>query len=475
MFVIALGMTGCGGGGGGSTSPAGVSGFSKGVITAKGSITVNGVKFDTSKRGMVKFENISGLNDDLLKVGMVVKIKGKIDDASKTGTAEKIEFADNLKGPIDAGSINLTALTFKIFGQTIKVNNNTVFEGITGLAGLAGGNIVEVSGFPDTAGNIVASFIELKTGVTAFEIKGIVSGFTTGGNTFTLTPPNSTTGLAITLGTGVTLPTGFGNGKFVEVQTSGSGTAITASKVEIETEMQPGDNDRTEVEGLVTSLDSVNKTFVVNGITVDASAIAMPAIGQKVEVEGNFVNGKLVPAKQFEVEVESDFKIEADVSAVSGNNITILAGVLTADVDSNTIFKDSSSLNVPDFGVKDIKVGDHLEVIAIAHPTIPDRGLLLKVERKNASNQIVLQLLVDSVPPQTAAGTFKLASVIIDINATQASNIKDINKNPITMAAFLNALVLDKTIVQARGTKTGFTATTATLKADEVEIEKQLP
>ncbi len=475
LIFFALNINGCGGGGNSSGSAAGVSSFSKGVITAKGSITVNGVKFDTSKRGMVKFDNMSGLNDDQLKVGMVVKIKGKINDASKTGIAEKIEFADNLLGPIDTGSINLTAQTLKVFGQTIQVNNNTIFEGVAGLAGLANGNVVKVSGFPDiNTGNIVASFVELKSGVTGFEIKGTVSGFTAGGTTFTLTPPNSTTAIAVTLGSGVTLPAGFDNGKFVEVQTSGTVMPITANKVELEKEMQPEENDRSEVQGLVTGVDLNNKTFVVNGITVDASAITMPTIGQKVEVEGNFVNNRLVPTKQFAVEEESEFKIEADVTTVAGNNITMLGDALTIDADSKTIFKDKSSLNVQDFGMKDIKPGDHLEVVAIAHPTLPDRGLLLKVERKNASDQIVLQLPVSTTPPATAAGTFELATVTIDINGTSASSIKDINNNPVTIAAFLNALVIDNTIVKARGTKAGYNAATATLKADEVEIEKQL-
>ena len=340
-LAITLTLAGCGGGGGGS-APAAAAGFSKGVITAKGSITVNGVKFNSSS-AMVRFDNLSGagIDDSKLKVGMVVKIKGKIDDATKTGVADKVEFTDNLEGPIDAKSIVNSTLT--VFGQTIQVDNNTVFEGFTGLADttLLVGDRVEVSGFPNNSGGILATRIEKKTGVADdFEIKGTVTAV--GANSFTLTPLNSTQPLTVTLGQGVTMPA---INSFVEVRTTGSGAAIIATKVEMEDELKADDKDRVEVEGFVTSINTENKTFVVNGITVDASAMTMPTVGQKVEVEGTMLNGVLVPAKAIQVEQESDSRIETDVTAIGTNSITLL-GSLTGFVTSATIFKDDSSAKV---------------------------------------------------------------------------------------------------------------------------------
>jgi len=483
MIVFALSVTGCSdsGDGGGGPAPAPATGFSKGVITAKGSVTINGVKYDSSKPGIVKFENISGLNDDQLKVGMVVKIKGMIDDVTKTGTASKIEYADNLEGMVDA--ISAVNNTVTVLGQIVTVDNNTVLEGFTGLAdgSLLVGDRVEVSGFPDTAGGILATRIEKKTGVAEdFEIKGTVSGLAAG--TFTLTPPNSGTPLTVNF-TG-TLPSGIANGSFVEVKVAATDfnsatntITTTAAKIESEDELEADDHDRVEVEGFVTSVDSANKTFVVNGITVDASGLTViPAVGQKVEVEGTMVNGILVPAKECKVEQESNIKVEADVVAITGNSITVLVAGMTGIVTSTTLFKDESSAELENFGLADLMVGDHVEAVATDNPADPNTVLLTKVVRKKPSDVIVLQTLVDSKPPQTVTNTFRLGPITVDIATTPANEIKDINGVPFTTPAqdnFLNALIPDKTIVKAKGTKTGFNSSTKTLVATEVEIEEQ--
>jgi uncharacterized protein DUF5666 len=467
-LVFTLTLAGCGGGGGGS-APTAVSGFSKGVITAKGSITVNGVKFNSSS-AKVRFDNLSGagIDDSRLKVGMVVKIKGKIDDVTKSGSADKIEFSDNLEGPI--GAISVANNTLTVFGQTILVDNKTVFEGFTGLADptLSVGNRVEVSGFSNGPNGILATRIEKKTGVSDdFEIKGTVTAVSPGTNSFTLTPPNSTQPLTVTLGPGVAMPA---LNSFVEVRTTGSGTTITATKVELEDELKADDKDRVEVEGFVTSINTADKTFVVNGVTVDASAMTMPTVGQKVEVEGTMVNGVLVPAKAIKIEQESDIKIEADVTAVGTSSITLL-GSLTGFVDSATIFKDDSSAKLVNFSLADIRVGDHLEIAAFPNPdpNNPNTGIISKVVRKSPSSQIVLQGPIDASIP--SAATFILLGLTVDASGAgvQFRN----NDVPISSVTFFAALTPGKTIVKAKGTT--FTTATKTLTATEVEIEKQLP
>ena len=467
-------LAACDGGGGGSTPTTTAKvGFSKGVITAKGSITVNGVKFNSSSAD-VKFDNLSGagIDDSKLKVGMVVKIKGKIDDASKTGIAEKIEFTDNFQGPID--SVNLVTGTFTVFGQTVLIDANTVFEGSSGLTGLTPlvvGNVVEVSGFPDAAGVILATRIENKTNSgESFEVKGTISNIT--GNTFILTPPGSGTALTVTMAVGATLPVGVDNGSFVEVRVTGSGTIVTATKVELESELEAEDNDRLEVEGIVTSVDTPNATFVVNGITVNAAGMTLPAAGQKIEVEGQLVNGVLVPASSSSIKVEQECNIEikANVTAVNGNSLTTL-GSLTGFVTADTIFKDNSSAQLVNFSLTDIKVGDHLEITAFANPdpANPDTGIISKIERKNPSSEIALKGPINFSTP--SAGTFILLGLTIDTNGAGVqfkSNIVTI-----TSTAFYAALTPDKTIVKAKGT--AFDTAAKTLTATEVEIKKQLP
>ncbi len=475
VLTFALSVAGCGGGGG-STARA-VKSFSKGVITAKGSVTVNGVKYDSST-SKVRFENLSGANADnsKLKVGMVVELKGTVNDDGYSGSAVNIEFTDNLQGKID--SVDTVAKTLTVFGQTVKVDDQTNFyggtSGLTGPTPLRAGDVVEVSGFPDSAGVIRATFIEKKNGLTEFEIKGTVSNYTQGGTTFTLTPPNSSQPLTVTLGAGVQPPPGFDNKVYVEVRTSGSGLAFIATKVELEQELSADEKDKVELEGLVTSVDTVKKTFVLNGVTIDASAMTMPTVGQRVEVEGLLLNGVLVPVKQVQVEQESDTKVEADVEAISGNSVTLLG--MTGIVTPTTEFKDDQNDNSAHgitFGLANLKPGDHVEVETAKNPSDPKTVLIIRLVRKDPSTQIVVQKYVDTIPT-SVPGTFMLGNVIIDINATPANNIKDLNNNPTTIDAFIKALRVGKTLVRAVGVGTNFTSATKTLKADEADIQAQL-
>ena len=100
--VIAL--TACGGSDGG-TSTAGIGGVdgaavSKGVVTAKGSVFVNGIEFSTTG-ATVTIDGVPA-TEDKLQVGMVVKVRGASDDATKKGTAIKIEARDALEGTIES-------------------------------------------------------------------------------------------------------------------------------------------------------------------------------------------------------------------------------------------------------------------------------------------------------------------------------------------------------------------------------------
>ena len=178
--ISTLSLVSCGGGGGGSNGTS-VAGYSKGVITAKGSIFVNGIEFDT-RSASIDVNGSSGTDADL-KVGMEVEVKGSIDDGTGKGAASTIRFSDDLEGPISA----INGGTITVFGQTITVDASTHFESpLTGIGSLKIGDVIEVSGLPNPAGGILASYIEKKTGLSEYDIKGIVSLWTSpSGSTFT--------------------------------------------------------------------------------------------------------------------------------------------------------------------------------------------------------------------------------------------------------------------------------------------------
>lgn len=294
--IAALTVFACGGGGGGARP----TGYSKGVIASNSgkAIVVNGTSFSTVGSS-ISIDRSAGTSTDL-HVGRIVKARGSVNDDGVTKSGMEIEFDDNLEGMITAitGTASVT-----VFGQTIEVDANTVFNGTSGLGGatpLAVGNVIEVSAFPTGSGTFLATYIEKKTGVTVFEIKGVVSNYA-GGSTFTLTPPGSSVPINVTFGAGVAMPSGFGNGKLVEVWTTdvNAGTSITATRVELENELEPSENEGTEVEGKITSFTSLSN-FVVNGMTVNAGSATIAggtaaniAVNAKVEAEGSFSGGVL--------------------------------------------------------------------------------------------------------------------------------------------------------------------------------------
>ncbi len=308
ITVLAFTVAGCGSSGSGS-APAGVTGTNKGVITALGSIFVNGVEYNVTGASVTK-DKSSGLESDL-KVGRVVTVKGsKSDDLH--GSATSVEYKDNLEGPVDvtpaAGSSQ-----FQAFGQTIAVNTTaatvaagkTVFSNFTSLSQLTAGSLVEVSGLPDASGVIQASYIELKGGSLAgssIELKGTIAGLNTIAKTFTigaLTVDYSTASLS-------DLPAGgIANGLFVEV--NGSGTNYTlgvspsfkAAKVESDTENPSGEGSDVSIEGYVKGFSAGSNTFTVNGQSVNTGTLSLAGIANnvRVEVEGTLSGGVLMVTK----------------------------------------------------------------------------------------------------------------------------------------------------------------------------------
>ena len=453
--VAALALAGCAMG----TSTAGVAGFSKGVITAKGSIFVNGIEFDT-RSAAITMDDTSSHPDSDLKVGMVVKVKGTIDSASGKGVAQEVVYDANLEGLIDAASINLTAATFSVFGQTISVDATTVFDGVSGLGGLASGDRVEVSGTMDAVSHVlVAARVERKITTGDFELKGIVSGLS--GTSFVLTPQGAASGITVNF-TG-TLTAGISNGSFVEVKfvTYSSPLSTTANRVKLLKDLEASDKDLTEVGGVVSSLSSSGGTvtFIVAGVTVsaDSSLASGIANGMDVEVKG-IMNAGVLVAQAVKVDLESNVDVIGNV--VTAPDVT--GGVLTLDgvtiaVDSHTIFRDESAAQLAQFNLSSITIGDHLQVEAVASTAGPAAAVAVRVERLAPSSTVSI------AGPVSAAATNSLTLLGVSVNISTAT-FTDINGAPVaTQSAYLALITPGTTVVKVTGTWNGsvFTASSA--------------
>ena len=203
---------------------------SKGVVTAKGSVFVNGVRFHTG--GAAVMIDGAPSTEDNIKVGMVVKVRGTVDDATQIGTATLVEANDALEGTISAVGAN----TITVMGQTVRVEDNITRLNdddalkVFANANFAVGDRVEVHGFIDDNGGLRATRVAKKA-EGEFEVKGFVVSIGSGSFGLGLTPG----GVATVTVTG-SLPAGAAVGSIVEVKSGAAPVngAVTANLVKLE-------------------------------------------------------------------------------------------------------------------------------------------------------------------------------------------------------------------------------------------------
>lgn len=320
LLVFFAGCGGGGGGGGGSVAGGGIggTGVTSGTVSGFGSVFVNGIEFETdgASRDVDDETDISNGRDDdeVLGIGMVVTIVGTVNDDGVTGTADSIEYDDEIEGPVaeeqDDGDPDTR--TFDIFNITVVIDRNTTEFASTDFDDLEEDDLLEVSGYFDTDGKLLATRVERKgeliPGVSEVEIKGVVSDFD-GVGTFMLVGLDDID-IAFDNATEFEdLPGKVADGVFVEVKgILTDATSIFASHIELEDEGFGDEVDQISVEGIVTDFNDIS-SFKVAGQRVNASkATFEPSSlensivdGDKVEVEGAIADGIL---KAGEVELE---------------------------------------------------------------------------------------------------------------------------------------------------------------------------
>jgi len=410
-FLVAL-IAGCGGGGGGGiVAGAGIGGSgitSFGAVTAVGSITVNGVKFDT-QGATVTVDDAAGVESDL-KVGLIATVTGTLDSDRLTGTATRVELVSELKGTVDAApTITATGGTFTVFGQVALVDGNTVFGNASGLADFPAGTPVEVSGFRDSGGQVRVTRVEKKAAVPAsLKVTGTLANVDNGARTFALGSLTVNFAGARLVNTPAA---GLSNGLVVEVKASSPATAgvLTATSVEVRSGRLAQASGEGRLEGIMNGLagSAPNFSFTVSGQDVTTNAgteyeggtSANLANNLRVEVEGQISEGVLVATKVKFEENKNDVKITAQVTAKSttSTNLTVF-GVpgVSVKTDTSTIFQDNSSQQSRIFGFADVNVNDWLEIEAAKDSA--NTVAATKVVRVNApsNNSAILQGPVDS-------------------------------------------------------------------------------
>lgn len=202
----------------------------------------------------------------------------------ESGLATKLFVRATAIGPVEA--VDLSAGTFKVLGQTIKVvttgDAKTVFEGIDDLPKLKAGDWVEVHGTLDATANVVATRVEVKpaAGETKVRAGGLVKNVDANAKTFKLGDLTVSYGSATIKPDGATIE----GDVFVFVYSDELPAAgkLTAKAIRV-MKMATLEGRRLRIGGLVTEPVKDGK-FKVNGLTVDAGKAEIKG-GQKATID----------------------------------------------------------------------------------------------------------------------------------------------------------------------------------------------
>jgi len=461
LFLLTLAS--CGGGGGDFIAGIGGTGVtSSGAISGFGSIFVNGVKFDTN--------NVSRVDGDLsqvsdLKLGMVVTVRGEVNDTDKTGTADTIHVDIEIQGPVANPPVldtNTNNKSFNVLGRNIVINSNsTAFDGANfSFDTVSQNDVVEASGYIDANGSLQATRLEKKGVVSFGNTKVEVNGIVTATSVASFTLLVDSTSLTINNSGNITVPGGINVGVELEVKgTLNTATEIAADTINLDDDLFDSNDSEVEVEGYITNYIS-DSNFMVNGQLIDASsgsvtrspATLILADNLKVEVEGNFSNGTLVATS---VKARSgNIRMFSNVASDPANNQIILdyAGMSATPVtvDSQTKFEDdvlSGNLTL-----SGISSDDFLEILAINN-----NGTILATELKRkvdeADRETILRGAVSDIDTTTPGQeSLTILDVVYNTDNNTSFEINDVSS---TRNDFFNAVSVGS-VVSIKEKKSSF-------------------
>jgi hypothetical protein len=472
--TIALITAGCGGGSGGEgvilgsggTGGTGaVAGVSIGVMT-KGSVIVNGVRFDDSAAAIFG-DNVSR-STAALQTGMVVQVKGKFNSDGTTGVAQTVLIRNEVRGTVQSIDTTANPPFITVLGQKVLAFDDTVYANFGAAANAAGRlaqltanvSVVEVHGQRDAAGNIQASRIEvLAAGGVVDELRGTVSNLNAVASTFTLNGVNVSYQNATIIPSGASIT----SGAVVEVRGSLAAGTFNATAVQLEDpSLLPAQGEEFEVEGFVTGFTSPSNAFNVGGRAVrlasdvrfENGAASDLVNGAKVEAEGQLSGTTLVATK---IQFRSPRTILTGIATV--DTVARTASVLGKTVVINDLTEVRSS-----GGGSSLAALQGQRVEARCHVDAGGNIIAERIEDIGASGGGVDIVQALASAESEAARTLAM----LGINANLAGSVQFLNDQdaPISSAQFFGLVTPDQTVVKVKGAFAG-----GTINATEAEIE----
>jgi hypothetical protein len=303
-----------------------------GVVTALGSLFVNGVEYDVSS-ATITIDDAPASEAELAP-GLIALVEGYVDADGVHGEAKRVTVDIAVAGPVTAVDPEHHRLT--ILGQTIEIDSSTNIDGrIDGdpLGGLDVGSDLEVSGFADSSGVLHARHVAPRKPTRAPHVTGYVANLDETAHTFSIN------GQLVSYATATV--TGFGSralgGAPVRVEVEGfDQSTLVAAAVSLRDPALPGDlGNRAVLQGRITHLDSDNDFDVdghpvvaTPGTTIDGE-VRTGAVGLDdfVTVRGQLVADGVVRAQEIDAVLPGHLVGQVTIDGVSYE----LSGLLTSE------------------------------------------------------------------------------------------------------------------------------------------------
>jgi hypothetical protein len=289
------------------TSSAGIQGSGFRSLLAVGTVTdpvhagsdtlvVGGLPYSTA-HAIIQIDGHAATQGQIHK-GDVVSLLATASADGSTASASQVVINGSIQGTVS--SIDAPSDTLFVLGQTVHVNSQTVFGSATkatGLSALQSGTTVEVGGFADSAGDLVATRIETKGQSSVSRVVGSIRSLDTAQHSFYVNA----------------LKINYGSAEVDAVLTDSAPVSVQGVKFAVDgalvanqvysagpTQGLPGSIGR--IQGLITNFPS-SAYFEVNGQRVLINtqtrlALAVPlALDVAVEVAGTFDTGGVLVAE----------------------------------------------------------------------------------------------------------------------------------------------------------------------------------
>jgi hypothetical protein len=333
--------------------------------------------------------------------------------------------------------------------------------GVGSLEALRAGDFVEISGYSDGAGGVIASRIERRA-AGEVEVRGVVNNLDTAAKTFDIASLHvdySAAGVLTNLPGGVP-----SNGDFVAAAGTFDGMALHASRIAREDATLDGKSgDHAEVEGAITLVISpsalqvgVQRVVTTSSTMFEQGSAADLAVGSIVEAEGTLDGTGQLVAARIQFRQEGELQLTGTVMSIAAAQHTFDLLGRTIEVNSLTRFEDDSSGSMP-LSFASLNISDFLEVRAYESGT---RTVATRIKREPAQSEVDLR----GTPSAFALPLFELLGQIIITDA--ATEFRD-GSQPIDQVTFFALAPLGSRLVRVKGTS----ESTTTIRAAEVRLE----